>query len=658
MRILLHRRQGGLGDVICTWPAVDAFAARHRGDTVHVALPTEYAELTRTRFRATPDVRVLGWEPRRFGSRRRRLWESQYGRIIDLSGPTGDRAGMCSSERPGRRTVRSEREPNRIEFFLARCGFGTPTLRRPSYRVPDADREWARGWLLEHGIEPDGRPVVCLHLRSARAAKDWPLERYAALARRLIDRDERVVTLERTLRIDAPGIVGAQGLSLPRVAALLAACDALIGPDSGPMHLAAAVGTPAVALFGPTNPEVILKHYPTHRWIRRPRVADIEVHDVETALLDILTPPPPVAGVSPARDTGPRRVLFVSHTVFPETLGGAEISMHRLLAELDRRGFETSTRILRRHATVDLGELIRDADPGWVFTQLRVAPDVVAEAKRQNRRVALFVCSLAEHVCGQRRADLHVCSQTGRRAEPLTCSLRCLRRRRDVERQRAMFAAADVVSCNSQYVRRVIRRVFGRESIVQHPLIPEAEPGGLRRHRYLTIIRPSPGQGQRVFEGLVRRLPRREFLVIGGGPLDAPYDAVRFLPSTPRMGPVYRATRILLQPAVNTEAFGRTVAEAAAYGVPSVVSRQGGLPEALGPGGVSVRSFEDADAWVAAIDEVERGYGRFAQAAAKHAARFRSTDAIRRAMQQAEGQPGARDEPHAMSRAGPARAAA
>jgi hypothetical protein len=90
------------------------------------------------------------------------------------------------------------------------------------------------------------------------------------------------------------------------------------------------------------------------------------------------------------------------------------------------------------------------------------------------------------------------------------------------------------------------------------------------------------------------------------------------------MAEVYRATRILLQPAVNVEAFGRTVAEAAAFGVPSVVSRQGGLPEALGPGGVAVEDFQNADAWVEAVERVERSYADYSRRALAHSRKFRN----------------------------------
>ncbi len=264
MRVLVHRRNGGLGDVVCMLPAVDALAARYPQAEVDMALPAEYAGLIRTRFGAAGNrrrrVRVIGCGYRKFRPRWRRILEARYDLTFDLSGPDGA---------PGRV------EQNRIDYFADVCGVSAagaggsaPVL---SYRVPDADREWCRVWLEAHRLAPGQHPLVCLHLKSARAEKDWPLRCFRELARHLIERGVGVISLEKSLRLGVPGAADAVGLSLRHVAALVAASNVLAGPDSGPMHLAAAVGTPCLALFGPTDPGIVLKHYrATHRWVRHP----------------------------------------------------------------------------------------------------------------------------------------------------------------------------------------------------------------------------------------------------------------------------------------------------------------------------------------------------------------------------------------------------
>jgi len=100
--------------------------------------------------------------------------------------------------------------------------------------------------------------------------KRWPADRFAQLCRAAIEELGAAILLfcgpgeARILRELAdwtgnlPGIKIVQNLHLRRVAALLSLCTLYIGNDSGLMHLAAAVQTPVVALFGPTSPHLYL----------------------------------------------------------------------------------------------------------------------------------------------------------------------------------------------------------------------------------------------------------------------------------------------------------------------------------------------------------------------------------------------------------------
>ena len=101
--------------------------------------------------------------------------------------------------------------------------------------------------------------------RSRWPAKDWPEENFVALARRLRAGRELGVALlggpadreagERMAAEMGPPVVNLCGAkSLPELGAVLRQVNVLVCNDSGPMHYAAAVGTPLVALFGPTDP--------------------------------------------------------------------------------------------------------------------------------------------------------------------------------------------------------------------------------------------------------------------------------------------------------------------------------------------------------------------------------------------------------------------
>lgn len=114
-------------------------------------------------------------------------------------------------------------------------------------------------------LSPD-RTLVAIHPGSGGLEKCWPAERYAALIECLVDRGCRPVvtfgpaddTVRRRIlpRIPDRDVLVVEDRPLVELAALYARCRAMIGNDSGMTHLAAAVGTPVIGLFGPTDPAV------------------------------------------------------------------------------------------------------------------------------------------------------------------------------------------------------------------------------------------------------------------------------------------------------------------------------------------------------------------------------------------------------------------
>jgi ADP-heptose:LPS heptosyltransferase len=92
-----------------------------------------------------------------------------------------------------------------------------------------------------------------LHPFSGSARKNWPLEKFRALAHGL----ERAMQVRWCSGPDDPPLDGAVRIDdLYDLACWLARARLYVGNDSGITHLAAAVGTPVLALFGPTDPQV------------------------------------------------------------------------------------------------------------------------------------------------------------------------------------------------------------------------------------------------------------------------------------------------------------------------------------------------------------------------------------------------------------------
>jgi heptosyltransferase-2 len=132
-----------------------------------------------------------------------------------------------------------------------------PRLAVPPALAAEADREIA-SWQLAP------RPILLAPGAAFGPTKLWPAERFALLADALLDRGEKAALvigpdevelgrlIARRARHRLP-LLGAE-LDTGRLAALLSRGKLLVGNDSGPAHLAAAVGTPVVVFFGPTDP--------------------------------------------------------------------------------------------------------------------------------------------------------------------------------------------------------------------------------------------------------------------------------------------------------------------------------------------------------------------------------------------------------------------
>jgi heptosyltransferase-2 len=138
---------------------------------------------------------------------------------------------------------------------------GPPALLAPPEALAAADR------LLASLGAKAGRPLVLLEpAASYGPAKCGPAERYGDLAARWIEEGADVAVVgvsagrpvEARIAQRAPGILRAAGKTddLLALVGLLARANLLVSNDTGPMHLAAALGTPVVALFGASDPVV------------------------------------------------------------------------------------------------------------------------------------------------------------------------------------------------------------------------------------------------------------------------------------------------------------------------------------------------------------------------------------------------------------------
>jgi len=131
----------------------------------------------------------------------------------------------------------------------------------------EEDGEWADRFLESHWVKKDA-PVIAVNLRASPRwlTKLWPPEYFAEVTNLLaaglgvrvllIGQEKNDKAVEDYLKKAKCKPIDALGkTSIPRLASLMKKCSVLLSGDSAPLHVAASVGTPFVALFGPTDPE-------------------------------------------------------------------------------------------------------------------------------------------------------------------------------------------------------------------------------------------------------------------------------------------------------------------------------------------------------------------------------------------------------------------
>lgn len=269
-------RFSAIGDILLTTPLLRAIRTRHPAARIAVLTKEQYVPL----LSHNPYVNeVLGIAPDE-GIRdvARRIHGVRYTHLLDLHGNLRSHALRRLAPGPWRSYAK-----RRLERALL------ITVKRDVYggETPVAERYFEAATALE--VEPDGgppdffigeeadgraterlfelalgedRPIVAMAPGAAHATKRWPEEYWVDLARRIIPTGADVAVLggpddaELGRRISGLGggnVASVAGtLGLQETGAVIRRAEVLISGDTGVMHMATGVGTPVVALFGPT----------------------------------------------------------------------------------------------------------------------------------------------------------------------------------------------------------------------------------------------------------------------------------------------------------------------------------------------------------------------------------------------------------------------
>jgi heptosyltransferase-2 len=278
MKRILVIRGGAIGDFIFTLPVFEALKIRDPDAEVDILGYSGIAELAVGRRHAANLRRVDGAEWAALFSPQGQLGEAERRYLSGFDEtycvwPDGDGVIGENLLRAGSRKVVSvdpapvEGKGVHVVDHIARqcerAGLAIP-YREPHLYPSERDRKWVERYLRVSGA--GDRPLLALSPGSGSASKNWPADHYAAVARHWVERrgnalivsgpaeEKTAGGLRRSLGED--GVFFLSNEPLPCVAAALERCEAFVGNDSGITHMAAAVRTPTLAIFGRTNPGV------------------------------------------------------------------------------------------------------------------------------------------------------------------------------------------------------------------------------------------------------------------------------------------------------------------------------------------------------------------------------------------------------------------
>ena len=293
---ILILRGGALGDFILTLPAIRALRRNWPSATIELIGHPGLGELALTaglinRVRSLDASGMAQWfVPHRVWSERERADIVSFDLILsylsdadgvvqaNLRAAGAKRVMACSPvvvsglsaptvlrHSASRRRERLRQAGHATDYFLhpvTGLGISEPMSDEPLLAWPEALREQGRHWLKELGLTGN---VISLHPGSGSSRKNWPIEQFALLAdsvRRSMSAQPLFILGEadtaaaRALLRLAPSVPVLTNRTLKEVASVLAVSRGYVGNDSGITHLAAVLGIPVVALFGPTDAAV------------------------------------------------------------------------------------------------------------------------------------------------------------------------------------------------------------------------------------------------------------------------------------------------------------------------------------------------------------------------------------------------------------------
>lgn len=306
------------------------------------------------------------------------------------------------------------------------------------------------------------------------------------------------------------------------------------------------------------------------------------------------------------------RILFtIGNAYLPQRSGGAQSSTKQLVEELTAQGHEVA--VLSRLSGggwTEMSSRIKRRIGGTRFSSDRLAGHLVYRAWDPTDTTEVVRKFRPDVAIVQNGNTIPIAKSLEANGVPVVLYFRNVELAElegsPTELSRALFVA------NSQFTADRHHEAFGITSTVIPPLVnPDLYRTATTRTN-ITFINPYPVKGLELALAIAGHCPDIPFTFVESWGIDTDLRAcldrrlaglpnVTLQARTTDMKSVYGKARILLAPSLWEEAWGRVATEAHFSGIPVIGSRQGGLPEAIGPGGLTLDINAPLAEWVAAV---------------------------------------------------------
>lgn len=309
------------------------------------------------------------------------------------------------------------------------------------------------------------------------------------------------------------------------------------------------------------------------------------------------------------------RLLFISDYHLPQAHRGVEVNTHALCTALQAEGCSAAV-LARLRPQGLLGAWSRAklklSSRRRLWTAERLAGYATYRAWRLEDALEGVIAHAAPDVAVFQGTDRAAAGAAAACGVPVLLYFHIIPHWPDVPAlPRGRYLA------NSRFCQRRMGERHGIDCAVVPPIVP-AEPYRTRvTPEEVTVVGLSRDKGGEIVLGAAERLPEIPFRVFtndpqGGGRGDRLLQRAAQLPNV-RLNPpqrsnaaLYRRSRLIFAPSQWEETWGRVVTEAQVNGIPAIASDRGGLPEAVGEGGLCLPHDAPVGEWARAIEEAFR----------------------------------------------------